>query len=229
MYALLLSGDDAPRQKQLDALASRVAKGVLDETLKLRPDVSLMAARGKLPLVNLALPALRNLSPDQFDQFRTAIQVLIESDQQIDWFEYVLQKIVRRHLEPHFRGARRPVVQYYAIQPLLPDCVFLLSVLACVGQEGPAPVAAAFRLGWRELGAPESAGRLLPISDCRPAQLDAILDRLAQASPLIKKKVLNACAHTVAADGVIKEEEAELLRAVADTLDCPIPPFVAGV
>jgi hypothetical protein len=26
--------------------------------------------------------------------------------------------------------------------------------------------------------------------------------------------------------GVIKEEEAELLRAIADTLDCPIPPMV---
>ena len=31
---------------------------------------------------------------------------------------------------------------------------------------------------------------------------------------------------TVAADGVIQEGEAELLRAIADTLDCPVPPFV---
>jgi len=30
----------------------------------------------------------------------------------------------------------------------------------------------------------------------------------------------------VAADGVIQEMEAELLRAIADTLDCPMPPFV---
>ena len=28
------------------------------------------------------------------------------------------------------------------------------------------------------------------------------------------------------ADGVIQEMEAELLRAIADTLDCPIPPFI---
>jgi len=40
--------------------------------------------------------------------------------------------------------------------------------------------------------------------------------------PQIKKNVLNACAQTVAADGVIEEMEAELLRAIADTLDCPI-------
>jgi hypothetical protein len=32
--------------------------------------------------------------------------------------------------------------------------------------------------------------------------------------------------HAAAADGVIQEMEAELLRAIADTLDCPIPPFI---
>jgi uncharacterized tellurite resistance protein B-like protein len=38
--------------------------------------------------------------------------------------------------------------------------------------------------------------------------------------------LIEACAQTVAADGAIQEREAELLRAIADTLDCPIPPFV---
>ena len=58
------------------------------------------------------------------------------------------------------------------------------------------------------------------------AKLDVALGRLDQASPLLKKAILNAAAQTVAADGAIKEEEAELLRAIADTLDCPIPPFI---
>ena len=38
-----------------------------------------------------------------------------------------------------------------------------------------------------------------------------------------------ACAHTVAADGQVLYREAELLRAIADTLDCPIPPFVRAL
>jgi uncharacterized tellurite resistance protein B-like protein len=59
-------------------------------------------------------------------------------------------------------------------------------------------------------------------------QIDASLDRLAQAAPIIKKNLLEACIHTVGADGVILEAEAELLRTVADTLDCPMPPFVAA-
>ncbi len=229
IYALLLSADEAKRRKQLDEFSALMPKGVFDETQRVWPEVSALATRGKLPLVDLALPALRNLSPGQFEQFTTAVRALIDSDQEIDWFEYVLQKIVRRHLEPHFTGARKPVVQYYVIRPLVPDCVFLLSILASVGQEEPAQTEAAFRLGWRQLQAPEFEAKLLSIDDCSQDQLDEALDRLGRASPLIKKNILNACAHTVAADGVIKEEEAELLRAIADTLDCPIPPFVQGV
>jgi uncharacterized tellurite resistance protein B-like protein len=30
----------------------------------------------------------------------------------------------------------------------------------------------------------------------------------------------------IGADGVLMESEAELLRAIADTLDCPLPPLV---
>jgi len=61
---------------------------------------------------------------------------------------------------------------------------------------------------------------------CDLSHVDVALARLSQAVPQIKKNLLNACAQTVAADGVIQEGEAELLRAIADTLDCPMPPFV---
>ena len=57
-------------------------------------------------------------------------------------------------------------------------------------------------------------------------RIDAALEHLAQASPQLKKLVLNACAHAVASDGVLQSREAELLRAIADTLDCPLPPFL---
>ena len=66
----------------------------------------------------------------------------------------------------------------------------------------------------------------VPADRCDLPQVDEALNRLGQAVPQIKKNVLNACAQTVGADGVIQESEAELLRAIADTLDCPIPPFV---
>jgi uncharacterized tellurite resistance protein B-like protein len=67
---------------------------------------------------------------------------------------------------------------------------------------------------------------LLPADECDLSNMDAALERLSQAVPQIKKNLLGACAQTVAADGVIQQGEAELLRAIADALDCPVPPFV---
>ncbi len=41
-----------------------------------------------------------------------------------------------------------------------------------------------------------------------------------------KNYILEACIACVAADGRTTVTEAELLRSVADSLDCPIPPFM---
>ena len=178
-------------------------------------------------MVNLALGALRHLTAEQFDQFSQTLQWLIESDGKIELFEFVLQKIVLRHLTPQFTGARPPVAQYYTLKPLVPDCAVVLSALANVGSSDAGEIEKAFETGAPYLRAPNDGDlTLLPREQCGVDQIDAALNRLALAVPTIKKNLIEACVHTVGADGVMTESEAELLRAVADTLDCPIPPFV---
>jgi len=84
----------------------------------------------------------------------------------------------------------------------------------------------AFGAGAPFLRAPANAElALLPAEQFGIAEVDAALNRLMLAAPIIKKNLLEACARVIGADGVIQEAEAELLRAVAETLDCPIPPL----
>ncbi len=227
VYALLLSPDDATRATQLAELAKRVAPAIQQKTAALFPDVSKAAVHAHLPMINLALGTLRHLTADQFNQFSQTLQWLIESDGKIELFEFVLQKIILHHLGPQFAGTRPPTVQYYTLKPLVPDCAVVLSALANVGNSNAAEVQKAFEQGAPYLRAPDGDWGLLPCEQCGVDQIDAALNRLAQAVPIIKKNLLEACIHTVGADGVIQEAEAELLRAIADTLDCPMPPFVA--
>jgi Zn-dependent protease with chaperone function/uncharacterized tellurite resistance protein B-like protein len=229
VYALLLSTDPPIQGKQLEALTSITSSAMRAETLRLLPAVQQVATHAKLPLVDLALPGLRALSDSQYQQFRKAVAALVEADGEIDLFEYVLQRVVLRHLEPHFAEVRMPTVQYYAAKPLAPDCSVLLSALAHCGHDDPAQIQKAFAFGAERLSYHAQAPlSLLPHDQCDLAQIDASLDRLAAAVPQIRKNVLVACADTVAADGVIREEEAELLRAIADSLECPIPPLLAA-
>jgi hypothetical protein len=226
IYAMLLSSDESLRAKQLTELTHRAAPEMSDKTATLWPEVTPIATRARLPLVNLALPALRQLRTDEFEQFNQALQWLIHSDGQIEIFEFVLQKIVRRHLETQSGEIRQTSIQYHTLKPLLPDCSVVLSALANIGSTNADEIQKAFQTGAPHLGAKSDELQLLPRETSGLKQLDTALDRLALAAPQIKKNVLEACVQVVGADGVLQEREAELLRAIADTLDCPIPPFV---
>ena len=227
--AFLLSEDAIAREKQLEELGRATSPGVREETVRIWPEAKGVPSHARIPLVDLALPALRRLSSAQFEQFRAAVNALIASDDKCDLFEFMLQKIVMRHLETRFYPERRPVTQFYDLRPLARDAGILLSATAYAGANDPVRAQAAFVKG------AESLGRIarteipwLPPSECDLTHLDSALDRFAQSVPQIKKNVLNSCAETVAFDAKIQSREAELLRAIADSLDCPIPPFLQG-
>jgi Zn-dependent protease with chaperone function len=228
VYAMLMSDDQPTRTTQLAGLAGRVDPAIQQKTAALYPDVSRAAVHARLPMINLALGTLRQLNADQFTQFSQTLQWLVQSDGKVELFEYVLQKIVLHHLAPQFGQAPRAVVQYYSMKPLVPDCAVLLSALANVGSSNDTEIQKAFATGMPYLRAPDETDLvLLPRVQCGVNQVDAALDRLAQAAPLIRKNLLEACIQAIGADGVMTESEGELLRAVADSLDCPMPPFVA--
>jgi hypothetical protein len=225
--ALLLASEPSVHEKQFEVLASVTSEAMLNETARIWPEVQVMPVQVKIPSLDLALPALRRLPPEQFQQFRAAIGTLAASSAKADLFAYMLQKIVARHLDTYFLPERRPVTQFYALHPLAHDCGVLLSATAYAGQEDTTELSAAFAKGAQYLGqAARCEIPLLPPDECDLSNMDAALERLSQAVPQIKKSLLGACVQTVAADGVIQEGEAELLRAIADALDCPVPPFV---
>jgi len=227
IYSLLLSPDESQRTTQLAELAKRTDPAISQKIAALFPDVSQAAAHAHLPMVNLALGTLRHLTAEQYAQFSQTLEWLIGSDGKIELFEFVLQKIITHHLAPQFDQTPRAVVQFYSIKPLVPDCAVLLSALANVSSGDAGEIKRAFEVGAPYLRAPDDGDLvLLPREQCGVDQIDTALNRMAQAAPLIKKNLIEACIHTVGADGVILEAEAELLRAIADTLDCPMPPFV---
>ncbi len=226
MFAMLLREDDTAFEEQLERLKTHCVEAIISETRILHPKAATMDPRAKLPLVDMAIPSLRQLTKDQYASFQETLQWLVESDQQIDLFEYTLGKVLDRHLKNHFEPSAKPRIQYHSIIPLLPRCSTILSGFAHIGHEDTASTEHAFRQGaacLKELG---KNLKLLPYSECTLGEMDAAVAELAQATAPLRMKVVNALAHTVGADGEVTIQEAELLRAFADMLDCPIPPFV---
>lgn len=108
VYALLLDSDTEVRKSQIALLESKGEPGVPELTRKLLPEIERLGTGYRLPLIDLALPALRELSRSQYERFKGVVRALVEADQRIDLFEWTLQRILLSHLAPSFEGVHPP-------------------------------------------------------------------------------------------------------------------------
>ncbi len=223
IFSLLLDNDADVRAAQLAALQKAAEPQVFELTLRLVTSASQLDVRGELPLVDMALPALRALSPSQYNEFIKCFLQLVDADHRISLFEWTLHHIMLRHLRPQFEPAKPPQIVYYGLQQLGQQCSVLLSALARASQQDDE---GAFEAGARLI--PEVGARLLPPEACTLNVLDEALKSLAQVAPKQRARLVGACAACVCADLAVNVAECELLRAICDMLDCPMPPLVAG-
>src|SRR5699024_4335287 len=113
-------------------------------------------------------------------------------------------------------------VRYRRLAPVAGQCAALLSALAWIGTDDQAQARRAFAAGCAAMD--QTDVQLPPAEQCSRARLDEALDTLAQLAPPLKRKLINAAAAAILADKAVTVREAELLRAICDSLDAPMPP-----
>lgn len=226
VYTLLLNKDAGSLEVQLKHLAENADEAVYAETVKMIKILEGIGRESSLPLIDLSLSTLKELSALQYEIFRNNVQKLVEADNEIDLFEMTLQRMILRRLDPVFRKVKPVPIVYYDISPLLGYCADVISCLAYWGTDDQAVSRMAFEKGSEKLG----VGKLdmKSVNDCGLDLLLNSLDQLTGTSPAIKKRLIEACAVSIAVDGKVTLEEAEILRCIGDTLDCPIPLFLPG-
>jgi Zn-dependent protease with chaperone function len=228
VYALLLDQEDeSVRDAQLAHLAGHEPAATADETRKLSAKVRQLGAEARLPVLELALPALHLLSPAQYEAFTANVDHLVEADRRIDLFEYALRRMLLRHLAPQFGKFAPPKVVHVTVPPLVQPTAILLSALARADRSENSDPPRSFRSGIEALQWPLAHVEILPPESSGLKAVDGALKVLEAAAPRLKKRVLEACAACIGANGLVTTEEGELLRAVADALDCPMPPLMA--
>jgi Zn-dependent protease with chaperone function/uncharacterized tellurite resistance protein B-like protein len=175
-----------------------------------------------LLLVELALPALKQFPQKRRDAFLAEMQRLVEADQKVTLAEFVQATLLRQHLR---EGAGKPLrTKFGRLAEVAQDTHIVLSLIAHASR---GDAAAAHAKGKAILGI-ELPGPL-PVAELSTARLGEALERLRHLEPFTKPRVLKACLETAAADGAFRLAEAELVRAIAATLDCPLPPVIGAL
>lgn len=227
IYALLLDRKDAElRESQLrqldsngDPAIARLVRSLSTEAVGLRREL-------RLPLLDMTLGALAHLSDEQHVTFRRNVEVLVKMDKSIDLFEWMTMNTLKRHLDERFGLAKPVPVQYYNLNKLGHEVSVLLSMLAHTGSKDEYGAGEAVLMG--ESAVQGIGVRLLPKDEANMRALDTALKTLNECTARVKKQLLQAAALVVGADHEITTNEAELLRAVADSLGVPTPPLLPG-
>jgi Zn-dependent protease with chaperone function/uncharacterized tellurite resistance protein B-like protein len=188
---------------------------------RLVPALAALDPAARLPLLQLCTPALRRLDGNAMERFVTTLDELVHADGRVTTFEFVLQKVLLRHLAL----ARTPsqAVQFDSFNAVAGDIAIVLSTLARSGQDAEPAVAAAFLAGAAQLPLIAHSLGLAPAAQTGFEALDRALDRLAVSSLPIKKRLLTAATHVIGSDGTVTVGEGELFRAIALAIDCPAP------
>ncbi len=229
IYAVLLDRDvPEVRQKQMETLKNSVAPEIFAHLQKIVPLVDATDVLKLQPLVELAVPALKQMSETQYAAFRASVIQLIYADSRVDLREYALQAMLFRFLDVHYGKRPQTRTKYYGWGgPILEDVALVFSRLAWSGSEDPAEVLQAFVAATTLLGFPQMA--LMPQEACGLKNFDASLNRMDAVSPKLKRAFLEACFACVNADGVIVADEAQLMHAISAMLGVPTPPMEVGV
>ena len=219
VFGLLLDTDNSDlRQRQWQSLADHYSKALLHEWRNTVKQAATVDELDRLALLELCLPALKSLSEPQRQTLQKAMNTLIDADNKTDLHEWSLRRIVTHHLnEPDFHS------QHKQLHQMRSSCQLVLSYLAHAGSDNIAAADQAFTQALGLLRMTELP--MLDKSQLNTAALDNALNELNRTRPLQKPQLLKAMMRTIEFDGEITAAEAELFRAIADSLNCPVPPL----
>jgi hypothetical protein len=224
-FALLLDEDDAIRQQQLQLIAAAEGEPTAKAAPKIQAALEKCGVAARLPVLELLQSSLSNLSKPQYQSFRETVKKLVAADEQITVFEFVMQHILLTHLDRRLLGQHRSSVRYHAVRGLAAEAAQVLALLAYAGHADDGEAQAAFAAGVQSLLGGDASPPLPPRGQQSWPAIGEALNKLAQSSPQVKKRVIAALLATAGFDQTMQLPEAELLRAFADALDCPIPPL----
>ena len=222
IYAMLIDPDANIAQAQLRLIHQQAERGVAPFVDKFLPLIQASDATHQLALLDMSIPSIKALSHPQYKRFMNNCAHLITSDKRVDLFEWVLHRILVKELHGHFEGPQKHHGRISKIAKVEKEAAQLLSIIASHSSADAMSQLAAYEKGANILGI-EIAFNKQEFFDY--GRLNDALGKLRKLRPLVKPALLKACTATALADQHINSDESALLKGIAATLDCPLPPL----
>jgi Zn-dependent protease with chaperone function len=222
-FALALDEEAEARARQLKFIGVQLGANVAASVEQWLPQAQQLNAAQRQPALLRLFPALRQLSEAERTSLLVCLTGLLQREGTVSIEKYALRKLAQLHLRESL--AAPPLPGRATLDLVIEELALLFSILAQAGTDNPQEARLAYEAGMASLlsrSRPEFAQ-----AANWPSRLDMALNKLDRLLPAAKELLVQALVKTVANDGKLTVQEAELLRTVCATLHCPLPPLIA--
>ncbi|MFT7675444.1 MAG: Zn-dependent protease with chaperone function [Gammaproteobacteria bacterium] len=222
IYAVLVSfqkDGNAP----LQTFELEVDSTILQLTEKYSGALKKLSPEHRLPLLELATNALKELSPNQYIQFNKVVMKIMQSDKIISLNEWVFQRFVIQQLDLFFDFKKMESAKYSSLTQVSNEVRLLLSLIANIEHKNKLEAEQAWKKGL-SIANLDGSG-VIDNSLLKINHLNDALNQLMLLKPLTKPKFLRACLAVIMHDEIPTIRGIELIRMISSCLDCPMPPL----
>ena len=222
---LLLSGllDAEPelREQQLLIIATELGADSEGRVRKLLGVTQAVQAEQRLPLLELALPMIKQRGADEQARLLKVIKRIIHSDGKVEVFEYLVARLMTQYLWEAANPRRAARTGRRSLNSLDNEARAVLAILALHGSRDEAARERAWQRGLRRLDVEENTAPAWP--DDWVESLDLALRKLDSLEPKGRQQLVEAMIDTATSDNIVEASELELMRAVCAALHVPVP------
>jgi Zn-dependent protease with chaperone function len=218
VFLMLLDKGESIRKLQWRDLEKHQHPDLMRQMRSVENTFHQLAPTQPMLLLDMALPALEMLSAKQYQAFHQQMVRLIKMDKTVELREWALLNLIQCYCRPSRQAFSSQTVSLAQRKPAMAR---LLSALSNVGRDENQQTEKAFHESIKsQLG---FGLRWYSPQELTIQSLSQSLQQLRQLKPLEKPRFLKACVEIIQHDDRIDASELELLRCIAQALDCPLP------
>lgn len=216
---LFLNKDISNWPQRLENINADILKEISPYLFELSPLIKNLHTMHRLPLLELSIPTLKRLLPDQQTLFKQDVIKVIQSNNKIELWEWALYRIIRLSL-----SQPKPIkVKYTKFTQIQAECELILAAMSHISSHDKTRQQRTYLAAAKHLGLNTLPPEKFTLST---TALKKSLDKITRIKPLLKPRFLKALVLAIEQDGKVKAEEVELIRAISESIDCPMPPIL---
>ena len=222
VFALALDAAGDVRDKQLRLIEKRYDDAARAGVEEIAGEIADLHPLQRLPLAQLAFPALRRRPRPELQIFLIALNELIQADGRVQLEEYCLAKLVGVQVIDSLDPSKAKTSGSNKLADCKREVTDVIAIIARYGNDDAGEAERAYLLGMHEV-LPDAIDVYAPPDDFAVA-LDKALPKLDLLAPVGKELLIKGLTRAIGADGKVAISEAELLRTICAGLHCPLPP-----